>query len=681
MQLLESILSPADVKLVPPERLPELAAEIRRAILETVSRTGGHLASSLGSVELSIALLRVFSPPGDRVVWDVGHQTYAWKLLTGRRALFPTLRQLHGLSGFPKPAESPCDPVVSGHAGVALSAALGLAVGRDLESSKRQIVAVVGDGAMANGISLEALNSLEDTGSKIIVVLNDNEMSISENVGALSRRLGRMLADVRYNRIKRAAEAAGHRLHMTFLRRAYHRVETLLKSLWLGNAFFEELGLRYVGPIDGHDPVALEHALRSAREDKGPVLIHVATQKGRGFRPAERRPRLWHGVGPFELNPANPEPVPPHTTATTAPGTPIPATAPTQAPATIAPGTPAPAAPASATAPGTPTPAAAASAPGPTYSRSFGDALCALAEADPRILAVTAAMRDGTGLAAFAERFPSRFFDVGICEGHAVAFAAGLAVAGFRPVFAVYSTFLQRAVDCVMHDVCLARLPVLLCIDRAGVVGADGPTHHGLFDIPMLRCLPNLTLMQPRGPAELAAMLRFALRLASPCAIRYPRGPATADTTPAPDSPAAAAAAPPPIALGRAEVVEPADPSGPPAVWIWALGDLVPLARRAAAILRARGKNAGVVNARFIKPLDRDLLSAQARRAGRIATLENGALAGGFGSAVREALAGAPACRVDSFGWPDAFIPQGKPSELAALYGLTPENIAASLLK
>jgi 1-deoxy-D-xylulose-5-phosphate synthase len=615
--LLKTVLSPRDVQSLSSGQLPELAEEVRRVILDTVSKTGGHLASNLGTVELTIALLRVFTPPEDKVIWDVGHQAYTWKLLTGRRERFHTLRQRDGLSGFPKPEESACDAFVAGHAGTALSAALGMAVGRDRRSGGGQVVAVIGDGSMTNGISLEALNNLDDMGSKVIVILNDNEMSISENVGALSRRLGRMLADTRYNRIKAAAERAGHRLHMTPLRRVYHRLEHAVKTLWLQSAFFEEFGLRYVGPIDGHDFGALENALWSARGDKRSVLVHVATQKGRGFRPAERSPCHWHGVGSFGLD--------------------------ADAPPSGKPG----------------------------YSQVFGQALASFADQDPRIMAITAAMCGGTGLEPFAARHPSRFFDVGICEAHAVVFAAGLAADGYRPVFAVYSTFLQRAVDCVMHDVCIQKLPVLFCVDRAGVVGSDGPTHHGIYDIPMLRCLPNLVIMQPKDSAELAAMMKAALALDGPAVIRYPRDPG-----PAVELPAAIE----PVPIGRAEVVRPALGGAGPLVWIWSLGDLVPLACDAAAELAASGVRAGVVNARFVKPLDARLLGEQAGEAALFATLENGAVAGGFGSAVREALADCGVrVPVKAFGWPDAFVGQGTTAQLLEAGGLTPGRLAADI--
>ena len=616
--VLNTLKTLRDIQALAPRQLPELADELRGIILDTVSRTGGHLASNLGTVELAIALLRVFTPPVDKVIWDVGHQTYAWKLLTGRRERFGTLRQRGGLSGFTKPEESACDAFVAGHAGTALSAALGMAVGRDRLGGTGHVVAVIGDGSMTNGISLEALNNLDDMHSKVIVILNDNEMSISENVGALSRRLGRMLADVRYNRIKAAAEAAGHRLHMTPLRRVYHRLEQAIKSLWLQNAFFEEFGLRYVGPIDGHDFNALENALCTAREDKRSVLIHVATQKGRGFKPAERSPCNWHGVGAFELDAKHP-------------------------------------------------PEAK-----PGYSQVFGETLTALADENPSIVAITAAMCGGTGLEPFAARHPLRFFDVGICESHAVVFAAGLAASGFRPFFAVYSTFLQRAVDCVMHDVCIQRLPVVFCVDRAGVVGSDGPTHHGIYDIPMLRCLPNLVIMQPKDTVELVAMLKTALAHTGPSLVRYPRDPG-----PAVDLPPVIEALP----LGVAEVVEALpDATQGPAVWLWALGDMLPLASETARRLAAVGVRAGVVNARFVKPLDTERLYAQAADAAAFVTLENGAVAGGFGSAVREALAARGlTLPVRAYGWPDAFIGQGTTRQLMEDAGLTPDRLSEEI--
>lgn len=617
--ILEKISAPKDVKSLKAGELSALAVEIRKKIITTVSCNGGHLASNLGSVELTIALMRIFSPPIDKIIWDVGHQAYAWKLLTGRSSNFDTLRMYNGISGFPKPCESECDPFVAGHAGTALSAALGFAAGRDRKGSGEAVVAVIGDASMSNGIALEALNNLEDVGSKVIVVLNDNEMSISENVGSLSRSLGNLLTDVRYNRIKAAAEQAGHKLHMTFMRRAYHKIEQAIKSIWLKNAFFEEFGLRYIGPIDGHDMNALESALRSADEFKGPVLLHVATQKGRGFKPAERRPDAWHGVGPFD-----PEKVLQEGRQNT--------------PVKL------------------------------SYSEAFGRILTAMAEENKSIMAITAAMCVGTGLQGFSKKFPKRFFDVGICEEHAVVFAAGLAAGGFRPVFAVYSTFLQRAVDCMMHDVALQNLPVLICVDRAGIVGSDGPTHHGLFDIPMLRCLPNLIIMQPADYLELKSMMQTALAYDGPVVLRYPRGGSyEVDLTQKVE----------PLEVGRAVVIRKPDEGGGDVIWIWSYGDMLPVAEGVAQKLIETGRAAGVVNARFIKPIDRGLLKEQFNSgAAKFVTIENGALAGGFGSALREALAEMQIeLPVRSFGWDDSFVEQGAVDELLQKGGLTAESI------
>ena len=614
---LDAISTPADVKALPSAELPALAAALREEMLETVSKTGGHLASSLGAVELAIGLLRVFDPPRDHVVWDVGHQTYAWKMLTGRRATFDTLRSLGGLSGFCNPEESPCDAFVSGHAGNALAAAVGLAAARDLDAADSHIVAVVGDASLSNGESLEALNACSSLKGKIILVVNDNAMSISKNVGSFARLLGRLLAGVRYNRMKAAAERAGHRMHLTFLRGLYHKLEQAVKSIWLGNTFFESFGLRYIGPVDGHDLRAVENALRVARDDKRSVVVHMVTVKGKGFPPAERNPTEWHGVGPFDR---------------------------TKAAAGET--------------------AGKASALAQSWSGAFGAALCELARKDPRVCALTAAMRDGTGLAAFAQEFPERFFDVGICESLLVTFAAGLAKAGRRPVVAVYSAFLQRAVDQVMHDVCLLNLPVVFAIDHAGCVGADGRTHHGMFDIPMLRCLPNLVILQPKDADELKAMLELALAQNGPVAIRYPKGPVPADLNGLNGFKGLSG-------LKGEQLVRPDAP-----LQLWALGDQVPKALEVARILGEKGILAGVVNARLVKPVDVELLRRQVAAGAQIATLENGALAGGFGSAVQEALPGVPVMR---FGWPDAFVGQGTTAELEAQHGFTAQQIAARL--
>lgn len=620
--MLEQITQASDVAALPAHALPALADEIRQRVVEVVSQNGGHLASNLGVVELTIALLRVFRPPDDKIVWDVGHQSYPWKLLTGRADRFHTLRQADGLAGFTKRSESPHDAFGAGHAGTAISAAMGMAVARDRRGGNEAVVAVVGDASLGNGVSLEALNALAAVTRRLIVILNDNEMSIGGSVGALSSHLGRLLANPRYNRWKAAAERLGHGLRLGRLRAPYHRTERAVKSLFLKNALFEEFGLRYMGPVDGHDLRALNDALTIASAYDRPIVIHVATVKGRGYRPAEQNPEAWHGVGCFDPD------------------------------------------------------SGLAKAQTRGYSQMMGTFLCALAERDPSLVAITAAMRTGTGLDEFAKTFPKRFFDVGICEEHAVVFAAGMATQETHPFVALYSTFLQRAIDCVMHDVCLQQLPVTFCIDRAGVVGNDGPTHHGLFDIPLLRCLPGIVLMQPRDEVELGRMLETARRHHGPSAIRYPRG-----APPPTRTVADAKAIPEPLTLGQAEVVEPLTGTGTP-VWLWALGDYVPMACAAAALLRARGVAAGVVNARFIKPLDLTLLTQQATDGAMFATLENGALAGGFGSALAEAVApcGVPPGHVLRFGWPDRFIPQGAADNLQEQFGLTAPAVAETIL-
>lgn len=619
MNVLEQINEVADLKKLGPEELDSLAADIRARIVSTVSNTGGHLAASLGVVELTIALLRIFDPPTDKVLWDVGHQTYAWKLLTGRRDQFHTLRQPGGISGFQKRWESPYDAFGAGHAGTALSASLGMAVARDQRNDDNHVIAVVGDAAMSNGISLEALNNIAVSTKRLIVILNDNEMGIGGAVGSLSHHFGKLLANPQYNRVKAAIERIGQRLRMNPLRNVYHRTEQAIKSLFLANALFEEFGLRYIGPIDGHDRQVLEDALTIAKAYDRPILLHIVTQKGRGYTPAENEPERWHGVPCFDQD-----------TATFKESH-------------------------------------------PSYSRAFGSAICELAERDPRIVAITAAMCSGTGLTSFKVKFPKRFHDVGISEAHAVVFAAGLAAEGLRPIVAVYSTFIQRAIDCVMHDVCLQKLPVIFCLDRAGLVGSDGPTHHGIFDIAMIRPLPELIIMQPADEVELATMMTTALAYEGPSVIRYPRDPSPGK---------ALINAPEPLPIGKAVIHEPIAPSSENKrpIWFWALGDMLPLATATAKVLCDKGLSAGVVNPRFIKPVDTALLTEQAADNAIFVTIENGIRQGGFGSAVQEALTDA-GCNntVIRFGWPDNFVEHGTTAGLMEKYGLTPDNIAGAV--
>lgn len=616
-RLLDNLNNPADLKALSLDQLRQVAEELRALIVQTVSRTGGHLAANLGTVELTIALLRSFAPPTDKLIWDVGHQTYAYKILTGRRDRFGTLRQTGGLSGFLSRAESPYDAFGAGHAGTALSAATGMAVARDMRGGTEHVVAIVGDGALGCGSSFEALNNLAFTTRRLIVVLNDNEMSISANVGSVSRYLGELLTTPRYNRWKSSVERfARYRLGLAWLRRAYLRLEEAVKSLFLDSVIFEEFGLRYIGPIDGHDIKTLLSAFETARQADEPILLHVTTQKGKGYLYAEEEPEMWHGTGAFEQETGKP----------------------------------------------------LKASHALKYSEVVGHTLERLAETNDKLVAITAAMASGTGLAGFARRFPNRFFDVGISEEHAVIFAAGLAAEGYLPVLAIYATFAQRVVDYIIHDVCLQNLPVIFGFDRAGLVGDDGPTHHGVFDIALFRTVPNLTILQPRDEAELARMLYSAVRWRRPTIIRYPRGSGPGAVMPAEWEE---------IPYGKAEVRREGRE-----VQIWALGDMLPLAERVAQRLEARGLAVGVVNPRFIRPLDSELLCAQSAEARVMVTLENGVASGGFGSAVMETLTTAGWRRpILRFGWPDQFVPHGAFDTMSERYGLTESAIAEAILK
>ena len=591
--------------------------ELRHRILETVSKNGGHLASSLGAVEIAMALAEVFDPETDRIVWDVGHQAYAWKILTGRDGDFGTLRKMGGISGFPNPAESKADAAVAGHAGVALSVAEGLAAARDRRGGKEHVVAVIGDASIANGTSFEALNNCAAATKRLIVVLNDNDMSIAKPAGSIAKGLGRLTSGIRYNRAKNVAKKVGRALRLSFLYGLVHWVKNRLKTMMLRNVWFEEFGFHYLGPINGHDLAALASALTAAKEENRPVLLHVVTKKGHGYGPAEKDPTAWHGVGPF------PWPSTPDTVDLALPTD------------------------------------GQKSPPVPGWSEAFGDALCELAKDDDRVVALTAAMRDGTGLTGFASRFPDRFFDVGIAEGHMVAFAGGLAAGGMRPVVAVYSTFLQRAVDQVMHDVAISNLPVVFCVDRAGVVGADGVTHQGLYDIAMLRCLPNVTICQPKDAEDLKLLLKEALDRNGPTVIRYPRGKVPTGN----GESSSAKATEDKRGTGNGERVTEKGNGSP--IAIWATGDWYGKACEVAS--RVGGI---AVHARYLKPFDSALLAKQRAAGMKIVSIENGAVAGGFGEAIGADV---------KFGWPDAFIPHGTQAELEKKYGLDVDSIAEVL--
>lgn len=615
-KLLEHIDSPADLKRLDIAELPVLAAELRKFIIETVSNTGGHLASSLGAVELAIALHYVYDAPVDKIVWDVGHQAYAHKILTGRRAAFGTLRQAGGISGFPRPEESVFDAFVAGHSSTSISAALGMAAARDLAGRSNKVAAVIGDGSLTAGLAFEGLNQAGHIKKDIIVILNDNEMSISKNVGALSSFLSRKITGRFATKVKKEVESFIKTIPMIGDRLMWiaKRAEDSLITFLTPGMIFEGLGFHYIGPIDGHDVSALITTFRDIDEVRGPILLHVLTKKGKGYAPAERDPASFHGVGPFDI----------------------------------------------ATGRGK-------KASAPSYTSVFSSTLLEIAEADTRVVAITAAMPEGTGLLKFAERFPGRFFDVGIAEQHAITFAAGLAIEGFVPVTAIYSTFLQRAYDEVFHDVCLQNLPVVFALDRAGIVGQDGATHHGLFDISYLRHIPNMVIAAPKDEAELRQMLYSATRYGRPTTVRYPRGNCTGVDMGGPLKE---------IPMGKAEPLR----NGAD-VCILALGTMVYPALEAAQALAKAGIKAGVVNARFAKPLDEDCILKAAASSGAIITAEENALAGGFGSAVLELLE-AKGVRVPlkMIGAPDEFIGHGTQEELRAKHGLTSSAIEAAAL-
>lgn len=613
--LLDRIDSPSDLKRLTEAELPQLAAELRGKVLEVTSRCGGHLASNLGAVELTIALHRVFDAAAEPFFFDVGHQAYIHKLLTGRRREFDTLRQYGGISGFPLPAESPFDPAIAGHSGSALSLALGVAAARAAAGDPRKVIAVVGDASLTNGVSLEALNSAMYGGRNLIIILNDNQMSISRNVGAFSRALSKLIAGRFYNRVRGGVKrAAARRRRLLFLLR--HLNDLLKKALMPPATIFEELGIRYFGPVDGHSPGELVSLLDRIRELDGPILLHVVTRKGRGCPFAEADPSRYHGVPPFD----------PSTGAFLA------------SPRRLE-----------------------------SFSAAFGDAVLRLAQEHPEVVAVTPAMTDGTGLSEFRRRYPKRFYDVGICEEHAVAFAAGLALNGSRPFCAGYANFMHRALDGIFHDIALNHLPVVLGFDRAGAV-EDGPTHHGIYDAAFLRQLPGVTVMMPRDAEELRRMIEFAYRLRAPAVLRYPRGSGAED----PELPAVA-----PLESGRAQIFAAGDPGAPA---IWAAGREVDTALAVARQWRdRRGIAPAVINARFLAPFD---TATATRFAGVPAvTIEDSSVTGGLASALAESRAASGgSAPLLAFGWrSDRFPSHGAVSELRRAAGLTPEAIVAEM--
>jgi len=612
MALLDNINSPRDLKGLGMKELVELAQDVREDIIAVVSSNGGHLASSLGVVELTLALHYVYDTPEDKIVWDVGHQAYAHKLLTGRRGVFHTLRKEGGVSGFPKRSESPYDAFDVGHSSTSISAALGMAAARDVAGKDYRVVAVIGDGSMTAGLAFEGLNQAGHLKKDMLVILNDNEMSISNNVGALSTYLSRIITGQHAEKFKRDTEKFIKKFPSIAepMLKVASKAEDSIKGLFAPGMLFEDMGFSYVGPIDGHNLEMLVEVLKDVKDRKGPVLLHIITKKGKGYEPAEINPTAFHGTPPFDVS-----------------------TGKTQ------------------------------KFSGVTYTGVFGDTMIELAKSDPAIVAISAAMPEGTGLSRFASEFPARFFDVGIAEQHGMTFAAGLAASGLKPVTAIYSTFMQRAYDQVVHDICMQKLPVVIAMDRGGIVGEDGETHQGLFDISFMRHVPNLVFMAPKDENEMRHMLYTAFRLGAPVAIRYPRGkgegvPMDAEFRE--------------LTVGKAEVLaEGAD------LTIIAIGSTVCPAVKAAEALRGKGRSVGVVNAMFVKPLDRELIIGLAGRTRRILTVEENVLAGGFGSAVLEVLeeAGIGGMPVRRMGVPDVYVEQGTQAQIRRRLGLDAQGI------
>lgn len=613
--MLENINGPEDLKALSYTELKSLAGEIRQYIIDTTSETGGHLASNLGVVELTIALFRVFNPPEDKIIWDVGHQAYTHKILSGRKEALRTMRTLGGLSGFPKTGESPYDAFDTGHSSTSISAGLGITLARDLRGEDYHVISVIGDGAMTGGMSFEALNNASRLKKNFIIILNDNEMSISKNVGGLSRylsgvRTGKGYTDLKKNveNTLRSVPAVGDALAVRV-----KRAKDSIKQMVVPGMLFEDMGITYLGPVDGHDLIDLEKTLRAAKKVDHAVIVHCITKKGKGYVPAEEHPENYHGVEPF--NPSTGEKL--------------------------------------------------EKDPKKTYTSYFSEALLSEAEKDGRICAVTAAMPDGTGLSAFAAKYPDRFFDVGIAEGHAVTQAAGMASNGLKPVVAVYSSFLQRGFDQIVHDVCLPKLPVVFAIDRAGLVGSDGETHQGIFDLSYLSLIPNMTILSPKNGRELESMLSFALTLPGPSAIRYPRGEAWEGYADEEE----------PLVYGKAEVLRLGS-----RVCLFAFGSMVKEAEQVRQLLSEDGIDATLVNARFAKPLDEELIRKLSETHDIFVTLEENVLQGGIGLPVGKIITESRHdCRVLNISLPDRYVEHGDVKELKKILGLGAEDIAQKI--
>ena len=615
MELIDSLNFPKDIKNLSQKDSELLSGELREFLIESVSKTGGHLASNLGVVDLTLSLFKAFDFDKDKIVWDVGHQSYVYKILTGRKEGFKTLRQFNGMSGFPKRDESKYDYFDTGHSSTSISSALGIARARDLKNENYHVIAVIGDGALTGGMALEAFNDVGFRKTKLIVILNDNQMSISTNVGGLSKFLNKLRMAPRYNKLKNEIHDSLNQSNIgKNIADKLSKVKDSLKQLVVPSMFFENMGLKYIGPIDGHDIQTMTEVFKVAKEFDGPVIIHTITQKGKGYALAEKSPTKYHGVTPFDLESGESK-----------------------------------------------------ISPKNSYSKSFGESLVNIAKKDKRIVAITAAMPEGTGLKSFSEEFKERFFDVGIAEQHAVTLAAGMASNGLKPVFAVYSTFLQRGFDQVIHDVCIQNLPVVFAVDRAGLVGEDGETHQGIMDISYLSLIPNMTIVAPKCIDEVDILLKWALNKNSPVAIRYPRGGDIIDNL----SPIKE------IKEGKWEVIN----SGLKTCII-ATGKMVQHAVYAKEMLYEQGINPTIINAVFIKPIDKELLKQIADKGYNILTIEDNVLKGGLGSAVREYLMEIGyKGKIKSLGYDDEFIPQGKLDILYKAYKLDCESIRESILE
>ena len=613
--ILEQIKGPEELKALPPEDLKTLAQEIREFLIEKISHTGGHLASNLGVVELTIALHTTFNLPEDKLIWDVGHQSYTHKILTGRMADFDELRQYGGLSGFPKRKESPYDSFDTGHSSTSISAGLGIALGRDLKGLDYKVVSVIGDGALTGGMAYEALNNAARMKRNFIIVLNDNKMSISENVGGMSRYLNGLRTGSGYNDLKKNVADALDRIPVvgSVMIDKIKRTKNSIKQLFIPGMLFENMGITYLGPVDGHNIPAMCKVFKEAQKLDHSVLVHVITKKGKGYRPAEKNPSRFHGVGPFDVGTGEPLSTQEH----------------------------------------------------PSYTDVFSRKICQLGGQYPNLVAVTAAMPDGTGLTAFGKKYPFRFFDVGIAEAHAVTSAAGMAAAGLRPVVAVYSSFLQRGFDQVLHDVCIQNLPVLLAVDRAGLVGSDGETHQGIFDYSYLTCIPNMSVMAPKNLWELRAMLDFAMEYNGPLAIRYPRGEAYRGLREFRQ----------PIAYGKGEMLyEEKD------IALLAVGSMVSTGEHVREKLKKEGYSCSLANGRFVKPVDTELVAHLAGNHGLIVTLEENVLQGGYGLAVTAYIhAHFPHIKVLNVALPDAYVEHGNVSILREGLGIDSDSIIRSM--